>query len=178
MFHLSTSRRTLAAVLSAAVLLVAFSAPVAAKSQHCPDKNHPSKVERGNMNDVVLAAGTIVCVKGSTDATGKVVADGIKTLEQILGNGHDVSYYIVYGTADIDLGEPRQPVVPVKPVTPVARPTTPNAPVVVPVAPRLEDVKSGNPTEGDSSNTFFRPAAPSVGEPIAIVLPDTSMSAP
>lgn len=73
--------------------------PVSASTAHCPDHNgHPGKVEGGDLNDIVLAAGTEFCVKGATDATGVLLADGETTLYEYLNNGHDVSYYVVYST--------------------------------------------------------------------------------
>jgi hypothetical protein len=75
------------------ILTVALADGAFAKTEHCPAGG--TKTE-GQHNDVVLAAGTQVCVKGSTDATGIITADGTSTLFELLGNGHDVSYYVVY----------------------------------------------------------------------------------
>ena len=69
-----------------------------AVTEHCPDHNgHPGKVEGGNLNDIVLDEGTEFCVKGSTEAVYVQFADGQTTLVEYLNNGHDVSYYVVYG---------------------------------------------------------------------------------
>lgn len=82
-----------------AMLLMAL--PVAAATEHCPDGG--SKVEanggtQDTINETVLPAGTQFCVKGSTDATGLLTADGETSLSDYLGNDHDVSYYVVYTT--------------------------------------------------------------------------------
>ncbi len=105
------SRRILggltAALLAGGLALTTIpSGPVSASTEHCPDKDHPSKVESGKRDSVVLPAGTEFCAKGSTGITGKRIADGSTTLFEYLGEyvdnggGNDpgVSYYIVYST--------------------------------------------------------------------------------
>jgi hypothetical protein len=67
-----------------------------AKTEHCPD-GWTSKVEAPpNLNSIVLPVGTSFCVKGSTEASGILTADGSTTLFDYLGNGHDVSHYVLY----------------------------------------------------------------------------------
>ena len=75
------------------------SSVVTATTQHCPDggTGHIEATYDGQYNDVVIKKGRIICVKGSTEATGKIVADGTSTLYELLGNGHDVSYFVKYG---------------------------------------------------------------------------------
>ena len=68
-----------------------------ATTEHCPDGGTKVEAVGDELNDIVLPAGTLVCVKGSTEATGIVEADGQSSLFDILGNDHDVSYYVVYG---------------------------------------------------------------------------------
>ena len=104
-------RRFAVSILALGLLLVAFGVmPVAALTEHCPDhEGNPGKVQSvspGDLDDVVLPAGTLVCVKASNLATGIVTADGEESLCDILieagiidGSGescHNVSYYIVY----------------------------------------------------------------------------------
>jgi uncharacterized membrane protein len=114
--------KTIFAILIACAAL-AFSAPAAAATEHCDDHNgHPGKVEGAN-NDVVLAAGTVFCVKGSTEATGTLVADGTTSLFDYLGNGHDVSYYIVYETPT-PTTEPPDTTVPDTTIPPTTVPDT------------------------------------------------------
>ncbi len=82
---------------TSAVLAVAFAGAshTYAMTEHCPDGG--TKYESGSAaNSLVLPAGTLLCVKGSTDATGIITADGESTLFELLGNGHDVSYYVIY----------------------------------------------------------------------------------
>lgn len=82
-----------------AILLIGASTPVLAVTEHCPDGG--TKIESqvdGDLDNIVLTAGTSFCVKGSTDATGILVADGETSLFDYLGNGHNVSYYVVYET--------------------------------------------------------------------------------
>ncbi len=68
-------------------------------TEHCPDHESNPKVETGNLNGIVLDAGTSFCVKGSTDATGILTANGTTTLFEYLGSDHDVSYYVIYETS-------------------------------------------------------------------------------
>lgn len=108
--------KRLAAFGLVGLLLLALAAPVAAEpaTEFCPnDQGNPGKVESvvsGDLNDVVLDAGTIFCVKAGTRTTGLQVADGEQTLCEVLqenvdppildGSGEtcrDVSHYIVYG---------------------------------------------------------------------------------
>lgn len=46
------------------------------------------------INGLVLEAGTHVCIKGGREAV-LVTADGVKTLQQLLGSGKDVSHYTI-----------------------------------------------------------------------------------
>lgn len=85
------------AVAAAILFMLMFAASVKATTEHCPSGG--VKVESqvdGDLDLIVPAAGTLVCVKGSTDATGIVIADGETTLVDILDNGHNVSYYVTY----------------------------------------------------------------------------------
>jgi LPXTG-motif cell wall-anchored protein len=108
----------LAATFGVVGVVGAGATPAGAATEHCPDHNgNPGKVE-GKSNDVVLPEGTKFCVKGSTEATGELIADGETTLFQYLGIGQDVSYYIVYSRPDIG----------VEPVAPSLKPPTCDAP--------------------------------------------------
>jgi outer membrane biosynthesis protein TonB len=157
--------RAVAIMALLALTFAIFVSPVAATTEHCPDHNgHPGKVESvvdGDLNDITPAAGTMVCVKGSTDATGIIVADGETTLVDMLDNGHDVSYYIVYGTAPSQTPEPT-PVITPEP-TPVVTPeptpvVTPEpTPVVTPEptpAVTPEPTPAVTPDRSDPTRTF------------------------
>lgn len=104
-------------------------------TEHCPDFNSPNKVESqtdGDLDGIVLPAGTKVCVKGSTVATGIVIADGVKTLYEILGIGKNVSYYITYT------------------VTPTPTPTSPTPTPTTPTPTPTETETTPVPTETPS----------------------------
>lgn len=83
------------ALLAGLTALALGAGAVAAET--CPEQG---KVEGGNLNGIVLEAGTLVCIKGA-DTLVEVVADGTSTLQQLLGatnqNGQlqDVSHYTV-----------------------------------------------------------------------------------
>jgi hypothetical protein len=82
---------------SVAVLgAVAFLPSASAQAETCPEEG---KVEAngGNqdaINNLVLPAGTTVCIKGGQTLV-TVTADGVKTLQQLLGTGQDVSHYTI-----------------------------------------------------------------------------------
>jgi hypothetical protein len=106
--HKGRRLRTVGIVLFVIGLaLSAFMVPTAmAATEHCPEGG--TKTESGSAgNSVVLAAGTVFCVKASPEATGQLTADGVTTLQGYLtqagitnenGQTHDVSYYVVYST--------------------------------------------------------------------------------
>lgn len=91
-----TTRRIAATILAVLAIALAGSAGVSASTEHCPSGGVKVEATGDNLNLIVPPVGALVCVKGSTDATGIVVADGVQTLVEILGNGHDVSYYVTY----------------------------------------------------------------------------------
>jgi LPXTG-motif cell wall-anchored protein len=120
-------RRLIFAGVVTAGLFIGGAGPALAATEHCPDHNgHPGKVETGDNNNVVLAVGTLFCVKGSNDATGYLVADGETTLFDYLDNGHDVSYYVVYETPDEEEppGEEEPPAEEESPTTTTTLPST------------------------------------------------------
>ena len=87
-------------VLGVLLTALSFAVPVAAVVEHCPD-GWTSKDETGDDGDLVLAAGTVFCVKGGTEATGILVADGETTLAEYLiaaGISGGESYFAVYPT--------------------------------------------------------------------------------
>jgi hypothetical protein len=91
----------LIAVTAATLLMLAWAilpTNAGAVTDECP-AGWTTKVESqvdGDLDDIVLPAGTLFCAKGSTDATGILTADGQKTLLQYLGNDHNVSHYVTY----------------------------------------------------------------------------------
>ncbi len=88
------------------LLIIGLALPVEATGQpvdlHCPDHDSvfTEKVEDGtvpyDLNEVVMPAGYVICVKGAADNTGQITADGETTLFEYLGNDHDVSYVVIY----------------------------------------------------------------------------------
>lgn len=98
-------RITVLAALLAIVLLGSFATSANAATQHCPDHNgHPNKYN-SNSNSLVLPEGVEFCVKAGPYATGKLIADGVRSLSDFVtdenirvgrGNVPNVSYYITY----------------------------------------------------------------------------------
>jgi uncharacterized membrane protein len=92
----------LMAVTAATLLMMAWAifptAAGAAPGDDCPS-GWTTKVESqsdGDLDNVVLPAGTRFCAKGGTNNTGILVADGSTTLAVYLGTGQNVSHYVIY----------------------------------------------------------------------------------
>ena len=91
-----------------ALFAVPFAGATFAVTEHCPDGWTDKDESGADDNDVVLAAGTEFCVKAENEATGKLVADGVTTLQEYLEEagivdgsgeqGRDVSHWVVYET--------------------------------------------------------------------------------
>jgi hypothetical protein len=100
----------LIAISAATLLMMAwavFSAGPAMAAELCPGENQNApalppgftlieKVETGNLDDVVLPAGTYFCVKAGNQATGILQSDGSTTLFEYGGGEFGVSHYVIY----------------------------------------------------------------------------------
>ena len=110
----SDGRIALALLASLAIFMTfAFAvAPVRAVSEQCPDGGTTvESLVDGDLDDIVLDAGTAFCVKAGTEASGQMTADGTTTLGEYValagilvgsGNTPNVSHYTVYGVAGDD----------------------------------------------------------------------------
>lgn len=90
-------------VLGIAMALVIFAllfATASANGGLCPDEGSGTKIESqvdGDLDDIVLDAGTLFCVKAGNTNTGVLVADGETRLCDYLDDcRHNVSHYIIY----------------------------------------------------------------------------------
>jgi hypothetical protein len=87
-------------VTAATLLMMAWAVlPASAQAETCPEEGKV-EVNPGNqdaINALVLPEGTVVCIKGG-ETLVTVTADGIKTLQQLLGTGQDVSHYTIITT--------------------------------------------------------------------------------
>lgn len=66
---------------------------------HCPAGGVKVEANGGTqetINDTVLPAGTLFCVKAGPGNTGILTADGETTLQEYAPDGKDVSYFVVY----------------------------------------------------------------------------------
>ena len=128
------SGRVGAIVALLGLLMVAFAVmPVAAVTEHCPE-GWTSKDETGDDGDLVLEAGTVFCVKGGTEATGILIADGETTLGEYLiaaGISGGESYFAVYPPIATPTPSP-SPSVLTPPPSPPATPTPPATPPATP----------------------------------------------
>src|SRR5215212_5110176 len=107
------SRKVLMGVAALLMLAasLALSTSAGATTGQCPSGG--SKTESqvdGDLDGIVLPAGTQFCVKGSTDVTGVLTADGSATLFEYLSDGRNVSNYVVYRrTAPTERPTPTEP---------------------------------------------------------------------
>lgn len=155
--------KVIIAAFMAATLLFAYANAAQAKTEHCPSGGvKVESVVDGDLDLIVPSAGTLVCVKGSTDATGIVVADGETTLVDILGNGHNVSYYVTYGSQATDTPE----------VTPSAPPATDSPTSEPSVTPTDEPTDA--PSASAPGSSLPSPSEPTGARPTP---PDTAASA-
>lgn len=60
--------------------------------QVCPNEGKVESVVDGDLDNIVLYAGTEVCIKGGQTLVN-VIADGTSTLAELLGTGQNVSHY-------------------------------------------------------------------------------------
>lgn len=128
---LSVRQRTvlgfIIAIMAFALLATAAQAapPV---NLHCPDGWSTKDESGSDDNDLVLAAGTTICVKAGTGNTGILIADGETTLQEYLfeagiidgsgEQGRDVSYWVLYGTQETPAPTPEPSATPEPSVTP------------------------------------------------------------
>lgn len=102
-------RRLIAFGALVALLVGLMAAPVVAvppPNLHCPSGwDYKVEATDSELDDVVLPAGTVFCIKAGNGNTGELVADGQMTLFEILeyegfvnsgGQTPSVSYYVVY----------------------------------------------------------------------------------
>lgn len=162
-------RKVLGATVVIAMLLSVLVLPVFAKTEHCPDWG--TKFE-GNYNTTVLPAGTSFCVKGSTEATGILTADGTTTLFAYLGNGHDVSYYVVYEGVEPSA---TPPITPQPTTTPSASPSMTPAPSAT---PQVTSPPSPEPSESPSPEPTVTPTPSVTPSPTSTPTPVPSTPIP
>lgn len=100
--------------LAAVVFVLTLTVPTLAKQPeglHCPD-GWTTKVESevdGDIDSIVLPAGTDACVKGGQSDPIRFTADGETTLGEYLEGKYNVSYYVVYTEVDPSATPPISP---------------------------------------------------------------------
>jgi hypothetical protein len=82
------------AALAAAALAVVLLALPAYGADVCPEDGKVESVVDGDLDGIVLEAGTVVCIKGGQALVTRI-ADGIDTLFLLLGTGQNVSHYTI-----------------------------------------------------------------------------------
>ena len=86
--------KKIATLLFMSIMLMPATAIAGQGQEVCPSEG---KVETGDLNGIVLPAGTEVCIKAGTTVV-YVTADGIQTLHQLVGVEQGVSHYTVIST--------------------------------------------------------------------------------
>ena len=150
--------RTLVGLMAALGLVAVLAMPVAAAPHvgnpggNCDEPAGSVKVET-NDGSIVLAAGTIFCVKQENSNTGTLVADGETTLAEYAeqaGLNPGVSHYVTYGLATATPTPTPTPEVTPTPTPEVTPTPTPEggeeAGTPTPTATPREDTQGGNPT--------------------------------
>jgi hypothetical protein len=111
-------RQLLGALMS--TMLVAVMAlvmmPIIALADHgdptpqgnCPEQGKVESQVDGDLDDIVLDAGTHVCIKAGAGGAVFVTADGEATLRTLLGLNKNVSHYTVIEEPEVDLCDPTQ----------------------------------------------------------------------
>ena len=161
---MSLQRLVWAGIVAFALVGLVGMLTATAATGHCPDHNgHPGKVE-GNYNGLVIAEGTVFCVKAGPDAGGTQTADGVTPLIGYVswtvgqGNTPDVSYYVVYSVPGDD-----------PPVEPTPEPTVPptDPPVVPEYLTICEDGITVTKLEGTFNHPWTHGPCPVADEPVA-----------
>lgn len=81
-------------ILGMLALIVFVMTGTAQGADVCPEEGKVESQVDGDLDDIVLDAGTLVCIKAGQDLV-EVVADGESTLAELIDNGHNVSHYTV-----------------------------------------------------------------------------------
>jgi streptogrisin C len=185
----STGPRTLLTVAAALGLLVALAIPAAATTEHCPGEPGTTiegavKVEatggtQDEINELVLEAGTVFCVKASAGATGYLTADGETTLQEYLfeagivdgsgEQGRDVSYYVTYEEEPTPTPTPTP--TEEETASPTPTPTPTEEETASPTPTPTDGVQAGTPTPTPREDTLAGTPTPAPGEG---TLPDTA----
>ncbi len=111
--------RKIATLLFMGIMLMPATA--LAGQEVCPNEGKVESVVDGDLDGIVLAAGTLVCIKAGTTVV-YVTADGEQTLAELIGNNKNVSHYTVISTP------PTTTTTTVPPTTTTVPPTTTTVP--------------------------------------------------
>lgn len=146
-----------AVLLTALIMLTGLAGSASAAppaNLHCPEPSLTGHIEDAS-NDLVVAAGTVICVKAGPGNTGVITADGITTLRGYLfeagiidgsgEQGRDVSYYVIYSYPEVSPS-------PSPTVRPSPSPTSQPSSTPLPSAePTPSSSPTGTPTPEPSS---------------------------
>lgn len=166
-------RRIAVALVAASIIALAGASNTSAKTEHCPEPSVTGHIENGSMdNDLVLPAGTVACVKGSTDAVS-FTADGVTDLFTYLGNGHDVSYYVIYQYPEVTPSP-----TPTPSSEPTPEPSSTPSPTVEPTpSPSAEPSPTASPSTAPSPSTPVSTSSPAASLQATMPPTDTALAA-
>lgn len=84
--------KQIATLLFTGIMLIPLTA--LAGQEVCPNDGKVESVVDGDIDGIVLPAGTEVCIKAGTLVV-YVTADGVQTLVELIGNGKNISHYTI-----------------------------------------------------------------------------------
>lgn len=160
-----------AALVAAVITLTGFAGTVSAVQSddlHCPAGGAKTEANGGTqdaINDLVLPAGTVICVKAGPGNSGVVVADGVTDLQGYAPDGKDVSYYVIYEETQPSASPTASP-------TPTATPSPSSTPSPTPSStpppseePSASPSSTPSPTETPIPTASPTPSLTPSGEP-------------
>lgn len=138
-----------------------FTLGAQAKQEVCPEEGKVESQVDGDLNDIVLDYGTVVCIKGGQTIV-TLTSDGYLTLFEMLNTGHDVSHYTV-----LELPPP--------PCCVTTTTTTPSTTTTVPDTTTTTDPGTTTTSTTLPSTTTTTPAtSTTVPDSTTTTVPDTS----
>lgn len=166
-------RKAVVTLVAALAIAFAGAAPaIAAPHEGNPGGNCNSGLFKVETSDgsIVLAAGTVFCVKQENSNTGTLTADGTTTLAEYAeqaGLNPGVSNYVVYSTPEVTPS-------PTPSVAPSPSPTPSSSPTPSPSSTPSEEPECGLPEGCESPSPSV---TPSPTETPSITLPPTDAKA-
>ncbi len=160
--------KQIATLLFMGIMLIPLTA--LADQEVCPSEGKVESVVDGDLDGIVLPAGVEVCIKAGTLVVF-VVADGVQTLVELIGNGKNISHYTITCTVAARCG-PTTTTVP--PTTTTIPPTTTTVPETTTTVPETTTTQPETTTTiPETTTTIPGTTVPTTTPP---ELPDTGIN--